>query len=119
MNSMQKKMSKISDELFSFLLKVGATHINMDIQKKTEGYFLTIKSDFLPENRSHVEKIRKFLNPEEHDEGMEEVFWQIAGLGCSGNDSEMHLVGQMLDSASVDISDDNHVTLKLFKKRVI
>lgn len=115
MNTTYQKMSKIVDELFSyFLYNIGSDNVKLDLTKNKEGFELTLYSKYPPSSRKQVMDLERFLNPPERNYGMEEIYWTLAGAGV-GEDSELHLLGQMLDKAEVKITEDD-VNLHVFKK---
>ncbi len=115
MDATAKKMSKIIDELMSLFFSAGAGEIKIDLKKKSEGYELTLESDYDPAERKKIRDLDKFLNVTEKNEGLEEFFWQLAGVSSFGHDSELHLIGQMVDQVQLDI-ESRKVKLALFKK---
>ena len=115
MNYTAKKMSKIIDEMTGFFLRMGADDIQMELRKLSEGFQLKITSNYLPGQRERLEDLNRFLTVKEKDEGLEEFFWQVAGVSSFGSDSEIHLIGQMIDQAEVQIG-ERTVAVTLFKK---
>ncbi|MEM1484940.1 hypothetical protein V6615_08670 [Oscillospiraceae bacterium PP1C4] len=115
MDATAKKMSKIIDELFFFFFSVGSDDIKLDVKKKKEGYELQLESNYDPSQYKKVADLDKFLNVTKKNEGLEEFFWQLAGVSTLGQDSELHLIGQMIDRVKLDIR-ENMVKMVLFKK---
>lgn len=115
MNSTARKMSKIIDELVCFFFSIGSADVKMDLKRGETGYRLFLESGYDPANRKQVNDLDRFLNVTEKNEGLEEFFWQLAGVSGLGQDSELHLIGQMVDEVKLEISDD-YVRLELFKK---
>lgn len=115
MKTIAKKMSKIIDELVCFFFSIGSDGIKMDLEKQSDGYTLYLKSNFLPEAQKQVHDLQKFLNIPERDEGMEEFFWQLAGVSSLGQDSELALLGHMIDHADIKV-DGTTVEVTIFKK---
>lgn len=54
-----------------------------------------------------------FLNREKND-SVEDVYWELVGLGEPGETSQLLLIGMMVDKASVHIN-ENYVTIELEK----
>ena len=117
MNTIAKKMSKIIDELVCFFFSIGSDGIEMNLKKQSEGYTLYLKSNYSPDAdaQKQVHDLYKFLNITERNEGMEEFFWQLAGVSSLGQDSELSLIGHMIDHADIQV-DGNTVELTIFKK---
>ena len=85
-------------------------------RKLEDGYELSLKSRYDPAERKKVNDLDRFLNQAEKNEGLEEFFWQLAGVSGLGQDSELHLIGQMVDCRRLEIGTDT-VELTLFKRR--
>lgn len=115
MNFTARKMSKIIDELVCFFFSIGSDDVKMNLKKENGGYTLFLESNYSPDHRKEVGDLDKFLNVTEKNEGLEEFFWQLAGVSGLGNDSELHLIGQMIDGAKLEIA-ESYVKLELFKK---
>lgn len=111
----REKMSRILDELYTYLFTVGAQSIALNIKRWDDGFSISIESDYDPAMRHKIEHLSRFLNPEIRNASLEETYWALVGCDRTGEDSELMLVGQMLDSADVFIYDDR-VRLALFKK---
>lgn len=115
MNTTRQKITKIVDELITFFFNVGSDEVKIDIKKCSGGYELSLQSGYLPSERKTLEDLNRFLKTEEKNQGLEEFFWELAGASSLGQSSELHLVGQMIDSAEVLI-DESIVRLKIYKK---
>ncbi len=120
MNATIKKMTRIMDELTYFFFSVGSQGIQIELRRLEDGCELHFSSGYSPEERIRVNDLERFLQVEEsqRDQSLEEFFWQLAGSNRNGDgqDSELHLIGQMIDRASVQINDER-VDLVLFKHR--
>ncbi len=112
-----RKVTKAIDELVAYMLGVGATGVKMELKRMADGYVVTLSSDYSPDQRKKIEDLDKFLNiPEdERDEGIEESYWALAGASNTGEDSELHLLGQMMECISLDI-EDGQVQMVLCKR---
>lgn len=115
MKSTVRKMQKIIDELVFFFFSVGTEGIKLDLQHTDDGYRLICDSGYKKEERDRIRDLDKFLNVTERNDGLEEFYWQVAGVSASDNDSEIHLIGQMVDDVKLEIG-ENSVHLELYKK---
>lgn len=116
MEATARKMTKVIDELIVFFFSVGSDGVQMDLRKLEDGYELSLKSRYDPAESKKVNDLDRFLNQAEKNEGLEEFFWQLAGVSGLGQDSELHLIGQMVDCRRLEIGPDM-VELTLFKRR--
>lgn len=106
MNRTAKKMSKIIDELMMLFISAGSDGIHMDIQKQENGYELTLKSGYDPAERKKIDDLERFFSEPRRNDGLEEFFWQLAGVTGSDSDSELHLIAQMVELKKLEITDD-------------
>ena len=51
---------------------------------------------------------------EQRNNGIEDIYWELAGSGNFGETSQLHLVGMMVDKAEISI-EGGFVDLKLYK----
>ena len=102
----RRRMSHVIDELYTTLFHAGATDVNIHLSREEDGLRLFVKGNYTPEHRHEIERMAEFLQPEVRDMGMVEAFWELAGGDQYTSDSELALVGQILDGAKVDVRDD-------------
>jgi len=110
----EKKVGKIVEELTMFFFSVGADDIKTEI--KRDGSLVTIlfESNYMHEYQYNLHRLKEYLN-EPKNEGMEDIYWELAGSGDPGESSQLLLVGMMLDKAEVEIREDK-VKLVLYKE---
>jgi hypothetical protein len=95
------KISKIIDEMFSYLYSLGATNIDLNYKDSEDCYILTFKCNYIKDKVEMIYKMVKFLNMERQQE-MENFFWELAGEYNPGSeDHELSLVGMMTDEVKV------------------
>ena len=109
----QRKAAKIVAELTMFFLSVGADDISSRIRKKDGQGILTFRANYRPEEEDRLKDL-ECLN-EQRNDGIEDIYWELAGSGNFGETSQLHLVGMMVDRAEVGI-EDGFVNLTLYKK---
>ncbi len=66
------------------------------------------------EYQERLEDVEKYLK-EQKDDGVEDIYWELAGSGDPGESSQLLLVGLMIDKAEVNVN-DGVVELILSKK---
>lgn len=110
----EKKVGKIIEELTMFFFAIGADKIQTGIEKSDKQVVIEFKSNFNPEYADRVERLNQFLN-EEKNEGMEDIYWELAGSGDPGETSQLLLVGMMIDKADVCVR-ETEVELRLYKE---
>lgn len=114
MDETAKKMRKIADELICCMLQAGADDIAFRLQRQESKYLLRLESGYLPEHRKQMQDLERFLTTSEKDAGIEDLYWGLAGVSGLGRDSELLLIGQMIDEAKVEIG-EKQVRLVLTK----
>ena len=110
----EKKVGKIIEELTMFFFTIGADKIQTGIEKSDKQVVIEFKANFNPEYADRVERLNQFLN-EEKNEGMEDIYWELAGSGDPGETSQLLLVGMMIDKADVCVR-ETEVELRLYKE---
>lgn len=110
----EKKLGKIVEELTMFFFSIGGNQISSKIEREGRRVVISFKSDYAPEFRGNLEYLLKYLN-EPRNEGMEDIYWELAGSGDPGESSQLLLIGVMIDKAEVQIEEE-YVNLKLYKE---
>ena len=100
----RRKMSHVIDEIYTALLRTGGNEVQLRIVREPEGLRLLAVGDFAAENRHHVERMAELLQPAVRTPALVEEFWELAGGDQYTSDSELALVGQMLDGAVVNLA---------------
>ncbi len=113
----EKKIGKIVEELTMFFFGIGADHIESSIDRDGMDVVITFESNYWPEYREELNRLSEFLNEPKND-GVEDIYWELAGSGDPGETSQLLLLGMMLDRAEVSIS-DTKVNLKLYKEIIV
>ena len=112
----EKKIGKIVEELTMFFFSVGANNVYSHIERSGQQVVISFEGDYDPEYTGNLQASLKYLN-EPRNEGMEDIYWELAGLGEPGEGSQLLLVGVMIDKAEIMI-EDAYVQLKLYKEIV-
>ena len=110
----KQKVSKIVDELMTFCFSVGATDISINIKENAEGFKIFLKSNFAKSCRAKATELCKLLKCSKREE-MEEYYWYLAG--DSDVETELSLVGMMIDDCKIDFIKDDNIEITLFRKK--
>ena len=110
----EKKIGKIVEELTMFFFGIGADDIKTDIKRKDNQVEILFESNYKHAFAYDRHRLKEYLN-EPRNEGLEDIYWELAGAGDPGETSQLLLVGMMLDRAEVEITDDK-VHLHLYKE---
>lgn len=109
----EKKVAKIVEELTMFFFSIGGNKMSSGIERNGERVKITFRSNYLPENSHSIEKLARCLS-EPKNEGIEDVYWELAGYGDPGESSQLLLVGMMVDEHELKLYGDE-VEIILYK----
>ena len=109
----RRRMSHVIDELYTAMFRAGGKEVDLRLVKEEDGLRLFVKGDYAPEHRHEMERLAEMLQPEVRDMGMVEAFWELAGGDQHSSDSELSLVGQIIDGAKITV-DDSEVNMELY-----
>ncbi|MTI49734.1 MAG: hypothetical protein FH761_18030 [Firmicutes bacterium] len=108
-----KKISKIIDELVTFCLLHGTNSMNISIENSEEYFKISISGDSIDCKDKRVKKLKQLLSGPRQTE-IEEYYWELAGE--NDRDTELCLVGAMIDKAEVNYDEkDLSITLYRYK----
>lgn len=110
----EKKTAKIVEELTMFFFALGASQIRSQIEKKDTRAVIVFEADYDPVYAYKLEHLNQYLNGPKND-GMEDVYWELAGSGDPGETSQLLLIGMMTDRAEIEVG-EKKVKLKLYKE---
>ena len=109
----RRRMNHVISELSNALLLAGGRQIDLHLIREDNGLRLRIEGDFSPEHQRGMEHMVRLLQPQVRDPALVETYWELAGGDQYTSESELALVGQMLDAAIVDVS-EGHVRMDLY-----
>lgn len=92
----EKKIGKIVEEMTMFFFALGAKNMESKIERVENEVKITFRSDYNPEYEHNVLRAEQYLL-EPKNEGMEDMYWELAGSGDPGESSQLLLVGMMID----------------------
>ena len=104
MKHKKQRISKITDEVITYLFSLGASNININIEETHECFKILFKCNYSKGQPERIEKLSKALKSGKQEE-IEEYYWGLAG--DSDVDDELYLVGMMIDKARVEILEDS------------
>ncbi|WZL72363.1 hypothetical protein QBE52_14885 [Clostridiaceae bacterium 35-E11] len=113
MKHIKKRLGKIVDELINYFFTMGATNIQINLEETKEFYKIFVHSDYLPHHEKKITKLIKCLESPKQ-EAMEEYFWELAGE-CD-TDTELTLVGMMIDEGEIQFTDDR-IEVTLYRQK--
>ena len=99
-----KKICKIVDELITLLLKDDTDEVDFKIKKEVDRTIIKIVDYNTKYSEAEALDLNESLTVQRQHE-MEEYYWQL--VGESDCDSELTLIGAMVDDAIVNLKDGN------------
>ena len=101
----QRKMRRVIDEIYTVLLRAGSREVCLRIVEEEDGLRLYAAGDFAEEKAPDMKRMGEMLRPDVRSPAMVEEFWGLAGGDPYTSDSELALVGQMVEE--VELSAEN------------
>ena len=108
----QRKLVRIIAELTMFFLGIVADHISSSAERVGKNSKIVFHANYSPECEEKLKELDKLS--EQRNDGIEDIYWELAGAGNHGQTSELMLVGMMVDKAEVAVADGT-VDLALYK----
>lgn len=109
----EKKAAKIVEELMMFFFGIGGDEMTSHIRRDQGKMIITFTSNYDQDRAYKLEAMEDFLKGQRND-GMEDIYWELAGTGEPGETSQLLLIGIMVDQAEVK-KHDGLVTIELEK----
>lgn len=110
----EKKVAKIIEELTMYFFALGADEMSSGIQRKDNQVTITFRSNYQSDFEYKLDHLEEYLR-EPKNEGIEDIYWELAGSGDPGETSQLLLLGMMIDKAKVTRG-DGVVELTLYKE---
>lgn len=110
-----KKVSKIVDEILTYLLDKGADNIEIKVEKKDEYTLINTTSQNIFLKDSQLDELKTFLNTTHREQEVEEYYWSLAGEGRFSH--ELSLVAVMVDIAEIYYK-GNILVMNLVRKNI-
>lgn len=110
----EKKVAKIVEELTMFFFTIGGNKMSSGIERIGDEVKITFRSNYKPEYAHSIEYLEEYLD-EPKNEGIEDIYWELAGSGDPGESSQLLLLGMMIDRHEIKKT-ENEIELLLYKK---
>ena len=109
----RRRMNHVISELSHVLLQAGSREIHMDLIREDNGLRLRLEGVYEEENQTKMEHMALLLQPKFRDPALVETYWELTGEDQYTEESEMSLVGQMVDESAVRL-ENGRVWIELF-----
>ena len=97
----EKKAAKIVEELTMFFFGIGGDQMTSSIKRGQNVIYIRFTSNFHPAFSLKIQVMEDYLNRPKND-GVEDIYWELAGSGDPGETSQLLLIGMMIDKAVVN-----------------
>ncbi len=115
MHHTKKKIARIVDELITFFYSVGGSDFDIKIREDEEQHAIFFCSDYKKEYMPEIKQLCNYLN-QGRSPSIEESYWGLAGGSDMGAESELLLIGAMIDHADIKVEDER-ITFYLYRNR--
>lgn len=109
----RRRMNHVISELSHVLLQAGSREIHMDLIREENGLRLCLNGTYDAEHHPEMEHMARLLQPKFRDPAVVETYWELTGEDQYTEESEMSLVGQMVDESRVSV-EGGQVRINLF-----
>lgn len=113
----EKKIAKIVEELTIFFFGIGGNDISSTIKREGNQAIISFRSNYNAKCAHKLDGMERSLQKQKN-EGIEDIYWELAGSGEPGETSQLLLIGMMVDAAQVTI-EGGYVTIELTKDMYI
>ena len=116
MSEMRQKIGRIIDELIIFQFNAGAEDIHMDLHRRPDGMEICFTSQCSDgqDMEKQVDRLNRYLKVG-RNEAIEAYFWGLAGEDEDCHNSELQLIGQMVDQSDARL-ENGQLIMKVFRK---
>lgn len=112
MKHINQRNMKIISELMNFCYKLGAKDLHIDVSNQENQTTIYLKADIRTINNKTLENAENLLkSPRCHE--LEEYYWNLPG--DDDTDTELTLVGMMIDDSILNFVDGNFLEITLFR----
>lgn len=109
----RRRMNHVISELSHVLLQAGSREIHMDLIREENGLRLRLEGTYDAGHHPEMEHMAHLLQPKVRDPALVETYWELTGEDQYTEESEMSLVGQMVDGSKVKV-ENGQVWIDLF-----
>lgn len=112
----EKKVAKIVEELTMFFFSIGSDHMESGIRREGNQVTITFEANYQPGYEYRIHSLEKYMSEPKND-GIEDIYWELAGSGDPGESSQLLLIGMMVDHAEIE-RDDHRIKVTMYKELV-
>lgn len=109
----EKKAAKIVEELTIFFFGIGGNEMSSSMKRDKNKVYIRFTSNYHHAFAHKIEVMEDYLNRPKND-GVEDIYWELAGSGDPGEASQLLLIGMMIDKAVIH-KEEGSVTVEIEK----
>lgn len=109
----EKKVAKIVEELTIFFFGIGGNEMSSSIKRDKNKVYIGFTSNYHHAFAHKIEVMEDYLNRPKND-GVEDIYWELAGSGDPGEASQLLLIGMMIDKVVIH-KEEGFVTVEIEK----
>lgn len=106
------RITRIVEELMNYFFSLGATNLYVNINEEEKRYKIFFKCNCGSCAEEKIDEVSKLLKCGKNEE-MEEYYWALTGE-CD-SDSELSLIGMMIDESEVNYLPGDGVEITLYR----
>lgn len=104
MNCESKKISRILDELSTYFLSKDPKRLSISVDNLDDSFKISFEAYDVEYSEDEINDMLTLLNEPRQPE-VEAYYWSL--VGDSSDDSELSLIGMMIDTADIRFEDSN------------
>lgn len=109
----KQRVTLIVSELMNFFFSIGATDLSFQVKDMEAFFEIRLSSNYDPDKGDRIQDfIRDMQAPRQV--AMEEYYWEL--LGSSDTDTEISIVGMMVESGDIEY-DDHSISVTLLREK--
>ena len=113
----KRKLTKIIKEVTLYLFSVGTSKCKTEIEELEDEYIIYFEANYQEDKVEKLQRLEEYLMAT-RDDCMEDLYWELAGLGDPGDANELLLVGMMVDEAKIKIT-EHKIQIQLMKRKEV
>lgn len=97
----EKKVAKIIEELTLFFFSVGGDKMSSKIEMEKERITIRFRSNYSEEYEEDIAYLEEYLNNEQRNAGIGDIYWELAGSSDPLESSQLLLLSMMIDGHEI------------------
>lgn len=108
------RITRIVEELMNYFFSMGVTEISVNINEDEKRYSIFFRCNWGNCSKETIDEVTRLLKCGKNEE-MEEYYWALTGE-CE-LDSELSLIGMMIDESDINYTQGEGVEITLYRNK--